>query len=379
VRCTQQVHDVRSWLVVIGACLAVAALLGYYKYAQIQAAIAFAAAYPEPVVAVESVLASEESWRPTSAATAQVVARRAVTLSNELPGAIAAVGFQSGERVHKGQVLVLLDTSEERAQLAAARADAEIARLELARNEKLIRSGAAAEEARDQARARHDAAVAAVNRLLAVIEKKTLRAPFDATTGLHELEVGQYLDKGAVITRLIGIDDSVWVDFTLPQQQATLQVGERVRVTAPAVDGPIEAEVIARDAFVNERSRNVRMRALATGAGEVLLPGSLVTVEVPMAGEQTATLVPITAVRRNSFGASVFVLAPAEEGARGEYRAALRPVTLGPQRGDRIIIAEGLAPGERVASEGAFKLRDGALVHDVGPGELADRREVGGS
>jgi membrane fusion protein (multidrug efflux system) len=353
-------------LIVIVACLAVAGGLGYWKYAQIRAAMAFAAAFPEQVIAVESVLATEEIWRPSTSVTAEVIAPRSVNLSSELAGTITAVGFQPGEQVAAGQILVMLDTSEEQAQLAAARADAEIARLELSRNQKLIRSGAAAEEARDQAKARHDAAVAQVNRLLAVIEKKTLRAPFDATTSLHELDVGQYLDKGAVITRLIGLSDALWVDFTLPQQQAHVQVGQTVTVMAPGAAAAVPARVIARDAFVNERSRNVSLRALVAEA-DGLLPGSLVTVEVPMAEDRLATLVPVTAVRRNSFGASVFVLAAAEEGARAPYRARMRSVQLGPQRGNMLIIAAGLKPGERVATDGAFKLRDGVLVNDVSP------------
>ena len=85
-----------------------------------------------------------------------------------------------------------------------------------------------------------------------------------------------------------------------------------------------------------------------------------------MADERLATLVPVTAVRRNSFGASVFVLNPSEEGARAPYRAEMRSVQLGSQRAGMLIIAEGLRPGERVAADGAFKLRDGVLVRDVG-------------
>lgn len=355
----------RSWLIVIAACVAVAGGLGYWKYSQIRAAMAFAASFPEQVIAVESVLATEAHWRPSTRVTAEIIAPRSVNLSSELAGTITAVGFAPGDRVDAGQILVKLDTSEEQAQLAAARAAAEIARLEFSRNQKLIRSGAAAEEARDQAKARHEAAVAQVNRLLAVIEKKTLRAPFDATTGLHELDVGQYLEKGTPITRLIGVSDGLWVDFTLPQQQAQVEIGQTVSVLAPGTVEPVPARVIARDAFVNERSRNISVRALVSGS-DALLPGSLVTVEVPMADERLATLVPVTAVRRNSFGASVFVLNPAEEGARAPYRAEMRSVQLGSQRAGMLIIAEGLRPGERVAADGAFKLRDGVLVTDVG-------------
>jgi membrane fusion protein (multidrug efflux system) len=257
---------------------------------------------------------------------------------------------------------VLLDTSEERAQLSAARADAEIARLELNRNEKLITSGAAAEEARDQAKARFDAAVAAVDRQLAVIEKKALRSPFDAITGLHELAVGQYLDKGSAITRLIGVNQSVWIDFTLPQHQAALAVGETVTVLVPGTEDRYSAVVIARDGFVNERSRNLGIRAKVDDDAGQLIPGSLVSVEVPLAATQVATLIPITAVRRSSFGANVFVLQAAEEGAQASHRAELRPVTLGPQRSEQIIIASGIEPGEQVATDGSFKLRDGVLV-----------------
>jgi len=353
----------RSWVLVIGTCLAVAVGLGYYKYAQIRAAMAFAAAFPEPVMTVRAALATEALWQPAVSVSGEVVATRSVELSNELPGRIVAVGFEAGARVAAGDVLVALDTSEENAQLAAARAEVEIARLDLTRNQKLIASGAAAQEARDRAQARYDGAVAAVDRLLAVIQKKTLRAPFDAITGLHELEAGQYLDKAAAITRLIGIADSVWVDFTLPQQQAAIAIGEVVRISAPGFAEALNATIIARDAFVNERSRNVGFRALVTDPERRLLPGALVNVSVPVAEQQTATTVPITAVRQNAFGASVFVLVPAEEPAAAPYRAERRPVTLGAQQGESIIIASGLVAGEQVAADGAFKLREGVLVN----------------
>jgi membrane fusion protein (multidrug efflux system) len=350
-------------LTVVAACLLVASGLAYFKYQQIQAAIAFGKAFPEPVEAVELFIAREEVFQPTTSVTAETVAIRAVQVSNELAGHIVEVGFAAGATVAAGQVLVRLDTSEERAQLAAARADAELARLALQRNQKLIRSGAAAEEARDRSKAQFDAANADVNRLLAIIDKKTLRAPFAAMASLHELEVGQYLASATNIARLIGIDEQIWIDFTLPQQQAQLHSGESISVTANGQAFP--AEIIARDAFVNDQSRNVRYRAIADNRAFSLFPGSLVTVAVPVGTEQIATLVPMTAVRRDAFGANVYVLQPAEEGARAPDRAEKRVVTLGPQRGDLVIITSGLQPGERVAGNGAFKLRDRVLVRGV--------------
>jgi membrane fusion protein (multidrug efflux system) len=118
--------------------------LGYLKFAQIQAAIAFAETFPEPMETVELFSVREEVWQPTTSVTAETVAIHAIEVSTELAGRIVEVGFAPGATVRAGQLLVRLDTSEERAELAAARADARLATLALARNRKLIASGAAA-------------------------------------------------------------------------------------------------------------------------------------------------------------------------------------------------------------------------------------------
>jgi len=352
----------RNWLIIIVSCLLVVLGLGYYKYAQIQAAIAFGAAFPEPVESVEVFIAIEEAWQPTTSVTAELVAIQSVDLSNELAGRITEVGFAPGAAVSAGQVLVKLDTSEERAQLAAARAELEIARLDLSRNQRLIASGAAAQDARDRAKARFDGAAAAIDGLQAVIDKRTLRAPFDARAGLHVLEKGQYLDKASFVVRLIGVNDNIWVDFTLPQQQALSVEGTEIRVRINESAPSLSASIIGQDVFVNAMSRNVRFRAIADNTLLGLQPGSLLHVDVPVGKVRNATLVPDISVRRDSFGASVYVLKPAESGARAEYRAEKRLVEPGAQRGDYLVIIKGLQVGERIASVGAFKLRDGILV-----------------
>jgi membrane fusion protein (multidrug efflux system) len=360
---------VRVWLRVVTVCVLVAGALAYFKYHQIQAAIAFGKSFPEPVEAVEVFVARTETWQPTTTVTGEVLALRTVDLSNELPGAIVEVNFAPGAEVAAGQVLVRLDTREEQAQLEAAAAEAELARLDYSRNQRLMASGAAAEEARDRTRARFDAAQATVRRLQAIIDKKTLRAPFAARTGLHQLEPGQYLDKGTVVTRLIGTGTELWIDFTLPQNQLQLELGDPVQVRQTDGGPSQQATIVARDAFVTETSRNVRFRALCDNARLGLVPGSLVTVEVPLGAPRTGTVVPITAVRRDAFGARVFVLHPAEEGARAPDRAEQRTVTPGPQRGELLVIAAGLRAGERVAANGAFKLREGVLVRGAEPAE----------
>lgn len=353
------------WLTAILLCVVAAFGLGWYKYSQIQAAIAFAAAFPEPVEAVEGFTAQEALWQPTTRMTGEVIAIRSAIIESEVAGTITEVGVEPGAAVTPGQLLVRLDTSEERAQLAATEAEVEIARLALMRSERLLEANLGTAEARDQARARFDAATAARARIAAIIDKKSLRAPFAALAGLHELDVGQFLDRGEEVVRLIGTEDALWVDFTLPQQEAGLVIGDTVNIFRHGRDrdrDSIQGQVIAKDSFVNDQSRNVRYRSLVDKGALDAQPGAIVTVEAPLGPPRTATLVPATAVRRDAFGAKLFVLRPAEEGTRASERAQRRDITLGPQRGDLVVIASGLQPGERVAADGAFKLRDGALV-----------------
>ncbi len=357
----------RRWVITGVACVCVIAALATFKVMQIKAAIAFGESFPEQVEAVELAVVEQVEWQPRVSATAEIVAPQDVELSNELAGRVVEVGFEPGATVTAGQLLVRFDSSEERARLEAAKAQAELARLELERNKKLLKTGSASKEAYDRAVAQRNAALAEEGALQAVIAKKTLRAPFDAAAGLHELEAGQYLDAATVITRLVGTGQGVWLDFTLPQQQANLKQGDVVEAVAPGLlKQAVAATIIARNAWVDRQSRNVRYRALIADAGD-LSPGTIVTVKVPTGQARRVVRLPETAVRFDSFGASVYVLEPAEADAPADERASRRAVTLGPQENKTVIIVGGLKAGERVAANGAFKLRDGVLVSTKEP------------
>ena len=360
----------RYWWLIIGCCLLLAAALGAYKYRQISAAIALARSFPEPAETIVAVPAAAFSWQPTVTATAEVIAVLDVALTNELAGRIVELGFAPGATVSKGQLLVRLDTREEEAQLQGARAQARLAELRLRRNQALAASGAASAEARDLALAQQASALASVARLEAIIDKQSLRAPFDAMAGLHQLAVGQYLDAGSVLTHLVGSAAGNWIDFSLPQDQADLQTGDEVSIHAPRLLArPATATIIARDAWVDQRSRHVRYRARPSADGAALTPGTLVSVTAPIGAAIAATRVPATALRRDAYGSHVFVLTPEPDDTG--IRVRRRAVTAGPEAASLVVIQAGLEPGERVASDGAFKLREGALVKVAPASEAA--------
>lgn len=358
----------RGWsAVLVGCCLATLSL-GLFKYQQIQAAIAFAEGYPERSETVELAIATSTTWQDQSSVIGEVVAVKSLQLSNEIAGRVSFVGFQPGAKVAAGQLLVRLDIREEQARRSAAAAEVTLAQLLLDRSRKLIQTGVASAADLDRAQAAYTAAASAVAALDAIIEKKRIKAPFAATAGLHQLDVGEYLHAGRVITRLVGLDRTIWVDFSMPQHQATLRVGDSVVVSGTVAQGftdtnqTLTGRLVARDSQVDSQSRQIRLRAEINNISGLLLPGSFVKVKVPVGSRRSVILIPSEAVRYDALGANVYVLKNAEKGADATYRAVRRAVNLGPQKGPQWVVMSGLAAGEQLAGLGAFKLREGVLV-----------------
>jgi membrane fusion protein, multidrug efflux system len=354
-----------AWVAVLLAIGGTAGGLGYYKYAEISAAIAAAEASPEPREAVEAVRARRGEWAASTRAVGTVVALRQVEIRNEIAGTVVEVGFASGDIVEAGQILVRLDTSQERASLAAAQAEARLAQVVFDRRSRLRPGDVVSVLDLDRAREELAATTARVSGLEAGIAKKTLAAPFRARVGLTDLQPGAYLDEGTSIAMLQGVDSDAYVDFSLPQDMAAaIRPGVLVSLAGPQIPGgSVSAEIVAEDASVDANNRAVRFRAIARGLGEQLRPGAFVDVVAVTAPPRPALLVPLTAVRRAPYGEHVFVLVDED----GQSRARQRVVQTGPVQGTDIVVTEGLAEGELIAGAGSFKLRDGLLVQLADP------------
>lgn len=347
--------------------LALLAATGYTVYRVKQhsrdAAAAMAASQPEPAEAIEANVASTRSYTRTSTAIGTVRALQSITLRNELAGTVRTVALATGQVVEPGAVLVELDVAVEAAELAALQAQARLAETMLGRMERALQSQGASAADVDRARAERDMAQANVHRLEAVIAQKRLRAPFRARVGLVDLHVGQYLEPGTEITTLQGIDDGVHVDFAVTQEiAARLAVGTAIDVV-PGPGAPVvAAKIVAIDARVDVTTRNTWIRAELRGEG-LPQPGASVRVRVPTAAPREVAVVPVSALRKGPGGETVFVLTADPE---GRLRAHERRVFSGTVLGDDVVIEHGLELGERVATTGSFKLREGVLVQVAG-------------
>jgi membrane fusion protein (multidrug efflux system) len=364
-------------IALLGAVIVTGSALAAWKHSSLEETAAAAANPAEPVESIAVAVATEREHYRATTSIGTIVATQSITVRNELPGTVRRVELEPGRIVEPGEVLVALDVSVEQAELKALEAQALLAETQYARMIRMNEERAAADMEVDTARAERDVALAQIARTKAVIERKTIRAPFRAQIGLSDVHPGQYLNEGTLLTTLQGVDDSTYIDFTVAQQvAASLRAGDEVQVVTRQESTPVTAKIVAIDARVDRATRNAAVRAEVVNADKLPAPGASVRVQVPTEEPRLAIAIPASAVRKGPGGDFVFVIETDEKGAS---RARQRQVSIEAALGDEVVIGKGLAVGERVAASGSFKLRDAALVAVATPPDAVamNQPEVG--
>jgi membrane fusion protein (multidrug efflux system) len=371
------------YVVSIGALLLVIAALVAVKGTQIGSLIKMGKemekAGPPPEV-VATAVSKEDAWESTLSAVGTIAPVKGVSLSNDAPGVVSAIHFDSGATVKQGDVLVELDSNVERAQLASVEARRELARLNVGRSRALVASDSIPKAQLDTDESLVKSSQSDLVALQAQIARKIVRAPFSGKLGIRAINIGQYLAPGTTITSLEALE-SVFVDFTLPQQNlADVAVGTKVRVTLEGDAGAgYDGVVSAVDPAVDSSTRAIRVRASVPNAMDKLRPGMFANVSVVLPEQKRFVSVPAPSVVHASYGDSIFIVEEKKDpsgaimkGADGKPARVARQqfVRTGAHRGDFVAIADGLKPGQEVVVGGAFKLRNGAGVvvnNDVVP------------
>ena len=309
---------------------------------------------PPPEV-VGTALAKEETWESSLGSVGTISAVKGVSVSNDAPGVVAAIRFESGALVKQGDILVELDSSVERAQLASLEARRELATLNAGRSRALVASNSIPKAQLDGDEALVKSSQSDLGALQAQLSRKVVRAPFAGRLGIRAINLGQYLNPGTTITVLESMD-SVFVDFTLPQQNlGDVAVGSLVRVTLEGDAGaPFDGVVRAVDPSIDATTRSIRVRAAIPNEKELLRPGMFANVSVILRQQKSFVTVPAPAVVHASYGDSVFIV----EGKKARQQF-IRPAG---SRGDFVAVSDGVKAGQEVVVAGAFKLRNGGGV-----------------
>ncbi|BFG74413.1 efflux RND transporter periplasmic adaptor subunit [Paraburkholderia terrae] len=329
----------------------------------------FMASNAAPAATVTSAVARYQSWQPQLSAVGSLRAVRGVDVTTEVPGLVREIPFNSGQEVKAGQVLLHLNDDSDRALLASLQAAAELAQTVYKRDKAQYDIQAIAKAQLDADAADLKSKRAQVDQQAALVEKKTIRAPFAGRVGITTVNPGQYINPGDAIVTLQAIDP-IYADFYLPQQQlGQLQVGQTVVVDTNAYNSrTFDGKIRSINPRVDNTTRNVQIEATVDNRERKLLPGMYANVKIDAGNEERYLTLPQTAITYNPYGATVFVVKPGErKDAHGKVMPIAQQVfiTPGPTRGDQVAILKGIGEGTQVVTSGQLKLKNGTpLVID---------------
>src|SRR5215469_1138255 len=355
----------KRMLLMLAVVLALVAGLGFVKYHQIQAAIAMGASFQPPPSAVTTIVAKPATWPSNLSVIGTAAAIQGVTISADLPGTVDKILFESGRAVKAGDVLVELDTRQERAQLAQTEADFNLAQINYGRQQKLVSEGVVPRQEYDNAEAQLKSTQAQVGQIKATIERKTIRAPFSGILGIRQVNLGQYLAAGQAIVPLQSLNP-IYVNFGVPQQEApNVRVGRVLHVTSDELRGiEFAGRVTAIDSVVDQSTRNITVQATLSNPGNRLRPGMYVQVAVGVGTSLNVIALPASSINYAPYGDSVYVVSDLKDPKTGKTYKGVRQqfAKVSGTRGDQVGIVSGVSPGDEVVTSGVFKLRNGAPV-----------------
>lgn len=346
----------RSLILLFATLLIFGGVFGL-KFYQIRQAASQFQPPPPPVVAATDVV--QENWLSALSTVGSLTAVAGVDVSNEVAGKVSAIHFESGQSVKRGQLLIELDASTDRAELKGLEAEQRLAKVRFERSEKLIGNQFISKSDYDQNKALLDEATAAVQAKRTLIDKKQIRAPFSGELGIRQVDLGQYLAEGSAIVSLQQLTP-IYLDFTVPERYLNeLAQGRRVVATVQAhQDREFGGKISAISPLIDRETRSAQVRALLDNQEKLLHPGMFAQVQIISDHPLDVLTLPDTAITYNPYGNSVFVIESGENGRT----VHIRQVETGQTRNGRVEIVSGLKLGEKVVSAGQVKLRNGMPV-----------------
>lgn len=315
---------------------------------------------PLALITVETARVQVQPLVESIRAVGSLLPDEAVTVTTEIAGRIERIAFREGQRVAAGDLLVQLDASVLKAELARSRSELTLSRANNERFAKLAREGMASPRSRDEALAALQAAEAGIALAEARLAKTTIRAPLSGVVGLRSVSAGAYVEPGQAIVELADTDP-MKLDFRVPELALpALRNGQQVNVTIDALPGRrFEGTVYAIDPIVEVGGRAIRLRARIPNPKGELAPGLFARVEIVVDRRERAVLIPDSAVFARGDKRYVYRVV--------DGKARLTEIGLGVRRPGRVEVLAGLSEGDTVVTAGHQQLRDQAPVDAAAP------------
>ncbi|KEX98034.1 efflux RND transporter periplasmic adaptor subunit [Brucella neotomae] len=350
----------------------------------------FFANMQQPAQTVSTVTVEPGVWQPGVEAIGTASALNGVDLTVQLDGVVQKINFKANQDVKQGDILLQMEDSIQRADLAAAEAEAVLAQQNLKRADTLRTRGVGAVSNVDTTASAANAAVALVEKMRATLAQKSVKAPFSGVIGIPKVDIGQYLTPGTVIATLQNTD-IMRIDFMVPEQLlATIKLGQTVKVGSNADTLDFTGKIVGIDPKIDPTTRLVSVRAEVDNPDHKLTPGQFVQVRVELPEESNVIALPQTSIVSSLYGDYVYVVRPEQkqESAKASEAAKVQEgqkqvaqqvfIKLGRRSAGNVEVTSGLKPGDIIITAGQNRLSSGVPVkidNTVNPsGNPADRQ-----
>ena len=325
----------------------------------------FMSSMAQPPQTITASKASTSPWQSKITAVGSLRAVKGADLSLEVSGVVDTIQFNSGDDVQEGALLLKLRSDDDQAKLDSLKATADLSQITYDRDQKQFKLQAVSQANIDTDAANLKNAQAQVAQQQAILDKKTLRAPFTGHLGIRAVDVGQYLSAGTAIVTLQALDP-IFVDFFVPQQAVDqVKISQSVTVRIDAFkDQTFSGEVSAINPKIDTSSRNVQVRATLKNPDHKLIPGMYATIEISTGAPQNYVTLPQTAITFSPYGDTVYVVDDKGKDASGKPQLVARQsfVTTGATRGDQVAVMKGVNEGDTIVTSGQIKLHNGSVV-----------------
>jgi len=354
----------RMVIMLVAVAIVLGAVFGFQAFKGVMIR-KYMSAMGSPPQTVSTTKAAFSQWQPNIEAIGSLRAVKGADLSIEVSGVVDSISFNSGDDVAAGAPLLKLRSDDDAAKLDSLKATAELNQITYDRDQKQFKLQAVSQATLDTDSANLKNANAQVAQQQAILDKKNLRAPFAGHLGIRAVDLGQYLAAGTTIVTLQALDP-IFLDFFVPQQAVDqVKLGQTVAVKVDAYkDRTFPGEISAVNPKVDASSRNVQIRATLKNADHRLLPGMYATVDIATGAPQNYITLPQTAITYNPYGDTVYIVDDKGGDAGGKTSLVARQtfVTLGPTRGDQVVVLKGVHDGDTIVTAGQIKLHNGSTV-----------------
>jgi len=287
-------------------------------------------------------------------ATGSILANETVELKPEISGKVTGIFIREGESVNKGTLLVKLNDADLQAQLKKLNAEIKLSEEKLNRNKSLLDIQGVSREEFDMSTNQLMSLKADVEVLRVQISRCNITAPFTGVVGLRNISEGSIITPQQVVTTIQQLNP-VKIDFSIPERYAGLiKKGSIINFSTEGSASKHQGIVYAFEPGIDAGSRSLKIRAKANNPGNALLPGSFAKIELVLAKNENAFIVPTQSIVPILKGQQVFVI------RMGKAEGV--PVETGLRTDTGVQILSGLNAGDSVVVTGVMGLRPGTSI-----------------